>query len=108
MTYDDPEDRAEAEAQTRQRQAADLEHIAAYYRLERRLGITVALGGRVRHDGREGVIVDTAGQRLKVMFYGDQQASICHATSQMEYETATGWITATPVPDPWAAGPAAA
>ncbi|MFD7832427.1 hypothetical protein [Streptomyces sp. MJM8645] len=106
MTYDDPEDRAEA--QTRQRQAAALEHIRAYYRLERRLGVTVALGGRVRHDGREGVITDTAGQRLKVMFYGDEQPSLCHVTSQMEYETATGWVAATPVPDPWAAGPVAA
>ncbi|MFD0280026.1 hypothetical protein ACFVHB_39935 [Kitasatospora sp. NPDC127111] len=73
-------DQAEAEAQTRRRQAADLEHIATYYWLERRLGIRVALGGRVRHDGRKGVIVDTAGQRLRVMFYGDEAPSICHVT----------------------------
>ncbi|MGA5822261.1 hypothetical protein ACPC54_30880 [Kitasatospora sp. NPDC094028] len=108
MTYNDFEDRIEAEAQTRRRQAADLEHIATYYGLESRMGIRVALGGRVRHDGREGVIVDTAGQRLKVTFYGDEQSSICHATWAMEYETATGWVAATPAPDPWAAGPAVA
>ncbi|MFI8461758.1 hypothetical protein [Kitasatospora sp. NPDC085464] len=108
MTYDDPEDQTEAEAQTRRRQAADLEHIARYYGLEHRCGIEVALGGRVRHDGREGVIVDTVGQRLKVMFYAAEEPSICHVTWAMEYETATGWVAATPVPDPFAADPAAA
>ncbi|MER8103272.1 hypothetical protein [Kitasatospora sp. NPDC094016] len=108
MTYDDFEDHAEVEAQTRRRQATDLEHIASYYGLEHRLGIRVALGGRVRHGGREGVIVDTAGQRLRVMFYGAEESSICHVTWAMEYETATGWIAAAPVPDPWAASTAAA
>ncbi|MEV7930483.1 hypothetical protein [Kitasatospora sp. NPDC088779] len=102
MTYDDPED------QTRRRQAADLEHIATYYRLERRLGIRVTLGGRVRHDGREGTVEDTAGHRLRVLFDGEVTPRIRHVTSGMEYETATGWVAATPVPDPFAADPAAA
>ncbi|MET9399306.1 hypothetical protein [Kitasatospora sp. NPDC002965] len=103
MTNDD--DQYEVEADNRRRQAADLEHIATYYALEKRRGIRVALGGRVRHNGREGAIVDTAGQRLKVMFYGDEEQSICHVTSGMAYETAAGWIDATPVPDPWAVAP---
>ncbi|MGW4806450.1 hypothetical protein [Kitasatospora sp. NPDC004272] len=88
------------------RQAADLEYIRTYYALESRLGIRVELGGRVRYDGREGVIVDTAGQHLKVLFDGDQAPRIRHVTSKMAYEAPTGWITATPVPDPWAAAPA--
>ncbi|WP_380286500.1 hypothetical protein [Kitasatospora purpeofusca] len=90
-----------------ERQAADLEHIRTYYALESRLGIRVDLGGRIRHDGRAGTIVDTAGQRLKVLLDGDQTPSVCHVTSQMAYETPTGWIAATPVPDPWAAAPTA-
>ncbi|MFF2080644.1 hypothetical protein ACFVXG_38500 [Kitasatospora sp. NPDC058162] len=90
-----------------ERQAADLEHIRTYYALETRLGIRVELGGRIRHDGRDGTIVDTAGQRLKVLLDGDETPNVCHVTSQMAYETPTGWITATPVPDPWAAAPTA-
>ncbi|MGW4694039.1 hypothetical protein ACWEO1_16790 [Kitasatospora cineracea] len=108
MTRDDFEERWKAETQTRRRQSTELEHISAYYGLEHRCGIRVALGGRVRHNGREGVIVDTAGQRLKVMFHGDAEPSICHVTWAMEYETVTGWVAATPVPDPFAANPATA
>ncbi|GAB2717823.1 hypothetical protein [Kitasatospora kifunensis] len=96
------EDRYEAEAQNRRRQAADLEHIATYYALESRLDIRVALGGRVRNNGREGAIVDTIGQRLMVLFNGDEAPCVRHVTSGMTYETATGWIAATPAPDPWA------
>ncbi|MCX4971083.1 hypothetical protein OHA98_41465 [Streptomyces sp. NBC_00654] len=94
--YDDFEDRYEAEAQTRRRQAADLDHIATYYALDRRLGIRVAIGGRVRHDGREGTVVDTAGQRLMVLFEEDEVPRVCHVTSGMAYETAAGWVEATP------------
>ncbi|WP_159400435.1 hypothetical protein [Streptomyces sp. XY431] len=52
--------------------------------------------------------MDTAGQQLKVLFDGDRVPRICHVTSQMAYEAPTGWITATPVPDPWAAAPTGA
>ncbi|MFJ2778128.1 MULTISPECIES: hypothetical protein [unclassified Kitasatospora] len=100
MTYDDFEDRYEAEAQNRRRQAADLEYIATYYALERRLGIRVALGGRVRSEGRAGTIVDTVGHRLRVLFDGEEAPRIRHTTSGMEYETVAGWIAATPVSDP--------
>ncbi|MER5988842.1 hypothetical protein [Streptomyces sp. NPDC001787] len=80
-----------AEAQTRRRQAADLAHIAAYYGLDR-LGIRVAIGGRVRHEGREGTVVDTAGQWLEVLLGEDEVPCVCHATSGMAYETAAGWV----------------
>ncbi|MER7674673.1 hypothetical protein ABTY61_40305 [Kitasatospora sp. NPDC096128] len=93
---------ASARRRPDERQAADLEHIRTYYAMESRLGIRIELGSRVRHDSHEGVIVDTAGQRLKVLFVGDEAPRVRHATSQKTYETATGWITATPVPDPWA------
>jgi hypothetical protein len=99
--YDD-EDGYSAEAFNRRRQADDLEHIRSYYRLEERLGIQVAPGGRVRHDGREGTIVDTAGQYLMVRRDGEDYAVKCHVTASMAYETPSGWVEATPIPDPWA------
>ncbi|MET9896853.1 hypothetical protein ABZZ47_43145 [Streptomyces sp. NPDC006465] len=43
-----------------------------------------------------------------MLFDGDEVPSICHVTWKMAYETATGWVTATPVPDLWAAAPAGA
>lgn len=107
--YDDHfEDRMAAEYQNRQRQAENLEYIRRYYGLESRHGIRVAIGGRVRHNGREGEIVDTAGQYLVVLRDGDEQPVRCHVTSNMEYATAAGWVAATPIPDPYAAVPAGA
>lgn len=109
MPYDDDiEDRFEAEASTRCRQQADLENSNAYCTLYDRLGIRVVLGGGVRHHGEEGIIVDTAGQRLKVQSNGNAALRICYATSGMTYATPTGWIEATSVADPWATAPAEA
>jgi hypothetical protein len=99
---DDFEDRMAAEHQNRQRQAADLDHIRRYYALESRCGIRVAIGGRVRHAGREGEIVDTSGQYLMVLRDGDEQPVRCHVTSNMEYRTTAGWAAVTPIPDPYA------
>ena len=103
--YDDFEDRMAAEHQNRQRQTADLDHIRRYYALESRHGIRVTIGGRVRHEGREGEIVDTAGQYLLVLRDGDEQPVRRHATSGMEYATADGWTAVTPIPDPYARVP---
>ncbi|MEU2969072.1 hypothetical protein ABZ687_29345 [Streptomyces ardesiacus] len=102
MTYDDIEDRLAAEYQDRQRQAADLDYIRRYYRLERRHGIRVAIGGRVRSHGQEGTIVDTSGQYLMVQFDGQEQPARRHVTAHMEYATTHGWAAATPVADPYA------
>ncbi|MCX4657411.1 hypothetical protein AB0N79_36405 [Streptomyces microflavus] len=89
------------EAETnRRRQTADLKHIATYYALERRFGIHIAIGGRVRTNGREGTIVDTAGEQLKIQFDGAEMPSTRHVTWDMEYRTATGWTAAKPVPVP--------
>ncbi|MET8517768.1 hypothetical protein [Streptomyces sp. NPDC005077] len=104
----DFEDRMAAERQNRQRQTENLEYIRRYYALEDRHGIRVAIGGRVRHGGREGEIVDTAGQYLVVLRVGDEQPVRCHVTSNMEYEMASGWVAVTPIPDPYAAVPAGA
>ncbi|MFI5990251.1 hypothetical protein ACIBAC_00155 [Streptomyces sp. NPDC051362] len=102
MTYDvDSEDRAAAEYQNRQRQAADLGYIRTYYGLEQRCGVRVAIGGRVRSSGQEGQIVDTSGHYLMVQFDGDERPARRHVTSNMEYATAAGWVAATPVPDPY-------
>ncbi|MEV7165854.1 hypothetical protein AB0N79_37880 [Streptomyces microflavus] len=84
----------------RRRQTADLKHIATYYALERRFGIHIAIGGRVRTNGREGTIVDTAGEQLKIQFDGAEMPSTRHFTWDMEYKTATGWTAAKPVPVP--------
>jgi hypothetical protein len=109
MNYDDDlEDRMAAEHQNRQRQTADLDYIRRYYGLERRHGIRVAIGGRIRNSGQEGQIVDTSGHYLMVQFDGDEQPVRRHVTSNMEYATASGWVAATPVPDPYAAAPAGA
>ena len=43
-----------------------------------------------------------------MLFDGDEVPSICHVTWKMANETATGWVTAAPVPDLWAAAPAGA
>ncbi|MFB8242874.1 hypothetical protein ACFC58_40700 [Kitasatospora purpeofusca] len=77
-----------------ERQAADLERTRAYYAMEGRPGIRAEPGGRIRHDGHEDTIVETAGQRLNVLLDGD--------------EAPTGWITAKPVPDPRAPAPTGA
>jgi uncharacterized protein Veg len=102
MYDDDFEDRMAAEHQNRQRQASDLDYIRRYYALEQRHGIRVAIGGRVRTNGREGAIVDTSGHYLMVQFDGDEQPSRRHVTSNMEYATADGWAAVTPVADPYA------
>jgi hypothetical protein len=108
MYDDDFEDRMAAEHQNRQRQAADLDYIRRYYALERRRGIRVTIGGRVRSYGQKGEIVDTSGQYLMVQFDGDERPVRRHVTANMEYATASGWVAATPVPDPYAAAPAGA
>jgi hypothetical protein len=84
------------------RQHGDLRHIRAYYRLEERRGIRVGLGMRVRYGGRPGTVVDTSGQYLIVRLDGVAFPVPCHATSGMEYETADGWVSALPAPDPYA------
>ncbi|MFF8696223.1 hypothetical protein ACF08W_28830 [Streptomyces sp. NPDC015144] len=94
-----------AEYQNRQRQAADLDYIRRYYGLEQRVGVRVAIGGRVRSSGQEGQIVDTSGHYLMVQFDGAERPSRRHVTSNMEYATAAGWVAATPVADPCARVP---
>lgn len=80
-----------------ERQHSDLAHIRAYYRLEQRIGVKVALGLRVRHSGRPGTVIDTSGQYL-ILRLDDQATTVtAHATSSMEYEAADGWVTAVPV-----------
>jgi hypothetical protein len=109
MMYDDDfEDRMAAEHQNRQRQTTDLDYIRRYYGLERRNGIRVVIGGRVRNNGQEGRIVDTSGHYLMILLDGDEQPVRRHVTSNMEYETAAGWVAAAPVPDPYAGVPAGA
>ena len=89
---------------TRARQAGQLDHINTYYRMSERLGVRAAIGGRVRHEDREGEIVDTAGQYLRVLLDGETEPVTCHATANMAYwsPTAAGWAQATPLPDPYA------
>jgi hypothetical protein len=53
--------------------------------LKERCGVTVALGGRVRHGDREGTIIDAAGQRLRVLQDGDEHPVVCHITYNMAY-----------------------
>lgn len=96
---DDDDDLYDAEYRERCRQDADLRHIAAYYGLEQRLGIRVAIGGRVRSHGAEGTIVDTAGNYLKILFDGEGTPRVRHVTSGMAYETPVGWVDAIRVPD---------
>ncbi|SEE85004.1 hypothetical protein SAMN05216483_6783 [Streptomyces sp. 2131.1] len=100
--FDDP---AAAEYQNQRRQAADLDYIRRYYALEQRHGIRVAIDGRVCSHGQEGTIVDTSGQYLMVQFDGEELPARRHATSNMEYATAAGWVAATPVADPCARVP---
>ncbi|MEU9355027.1 hypothetical protein AB0D65_29535 [Streptomyces griseoloalbus] len=108
MYDDDVEDRMAAEHQRRKRQAADLDYIRRYYALEQRHGIRVAIDGRVRSNGREGVLVGTSGHYLMVQFDGDEQPARRHVTSNMEYATADGWTAVTPVSDPYASTPSGA
>ncbi|MFB8025972.1 MULTISPECIES: hypothetical protein [unclassified Streptomyces] len=84
------------------RHRSDLGHIRSYYGLERRIGITVGLGLRVRHEGRPGAIIDTAGQYLVVRLDDEVLPVKVHATSGMEYEGLKGWVRAVPLPDPYA------
>ncbi|WP_330335614.1 hypothetical protein OHS33_38935 (plasmid) [Streptomyces sp. NBC_00536] len=88
---------------TADRQDSDLDHIRAYYGLAARIGITVALGLRVRHHDRPGTIIDTAGQYLVVRLDDETVPVTVHATSGMEYEGPDGWVRAVPLPDPSAA-----
>lgn len=79
-----------------ERQHGDLTHIRSYYGLEHRIGVRVALGLRVRHGGRPGAIVDTAGQYLVLRLDDEPDPVTAHATSSMEYATPTGWVKAVP------------
>lgn len=89
---------------TRRRQADQLDYINTYYQLPERLGVRTAMGGRVRWTGREGAIVDTAGTYLRVLLDGDTDPVTRHAASNMAYWSPTGWVQATPLPDPYTAG----
>jgi hypothetical protein len=101
VPYDHDEDPAEL-ALTRRRQAGQLDYINTYYRLPERFGVRATIGGRVRWTDREGLIVDTAGVYLRVLLDGDTEPVTRHATSNMAYWAPTGWVQATPVPDPYA------
>ncbi|MFJ1954633.1 hypothetical protein ACIOGT_25790 [Streptomyces microflavus] len=46
--------------------------------------------------------MDTVGHRLMIFFDGEETPRIRQVTSAMDYETATGWIEAIRVPDPYA------
>ncbi|WP_435191348.1 hypothetical protein [Streptomyces sp. bgisy126] len=71
--------------------------------VRRRLGVTVALGGRVRHEDREGTITDTAGQYLRVLLNGDTDTTVRHATASLAYQHPDStWVEATPLPDLYA------
>ena len=99
MTFDHDDDRDQAHAE-RARQAADLEHIHTYYRLPERLGVALAIGTRIRHEGTEGQISDTDGHYLLVLLDGQEHPVKLHPTTSMAYLTRSGWVTATPLPDP--------
>ncbi|MFE1270548.1 hypothetical protein [Streptomyces sp. NPDC058758] len=101
MNYDyDVYEQLEQERLDHERRAANLEHIRTYYGLEARCGIRVDIGIRVRSEGREGTVVDTAGQYLMVQRDGEEWPVKLHVTSGMEYETAGGWVSASPRPTP--------
>ncbi|WP_033328578.1 hypothetical protein [Streptomyces yerevanensis] len=57
MPYDDYDDPGST-VDTRTRQASQLDYINTYYRLRERFGVRAALGGRVRHEEREGEMCD--------------------------------------------------
>ncbi|MFJ8301276.1 hypothetical protein ACIQ9R_35995 [Streptomyces sp. NPDC094447] len=90
----------EQERLDRERRRSNLEHIRAYYGLEARCGIRVDIGIRVRSEGHEGTVVDTAGQYLVVQRDGEERPVKLHVTSGMEYETDAGWVSASPRPTP--------
>ncbi|MFG2887597.1 hypothetical protein ACGFYV_35860 [Streptomyces sp. NPDC048297] len=97
--HDDPD----SIVHTRNRQDSQLAHINTYYQLPERFGVRAAIGVRIRHEEREGAIVDTAGQYLRVLLDGDTEPVTCHATSNMAYwSPAAGWVRATQLPDPCA------
>ncbi|MFG2774986.1 hypothetical protein [Streptomyces sp. NPDC048350] len=98
----DVDDCAEADYENRRRRG-NLECIRTYHALEERLGIRVDIKGHIRRGGREGTIVDTAGQYLLVLHDGKRRPIRCHPTANMEYATDAGWVQATPKPDPFAA-----
>ncbi|MFE5511652.1 hypothetical protein ACFQ9J_13665 [Streptomyces sp. NPDC056529] len=103
VLYDPAFDEDPADVHVRRRQEGQLEHINAYYRLPERLGVTVALGGRVRHEDREGTITDTAGQYLRVLLNGDTDTTVRHATASLAYQHPDStWVEATPLPDLYA------
>lgn len=88
------------------RQHSDLEHMRSYYGLSERHGIYLGLATRVRHDGRPGTVVDTAGRYLVVRLDDERRPVRCHVTYAMEYETGPGeWTAVSPVSH--AAAPAA-
>ncbi|TGN72258.1 hypothetical protein E5083_30460 [Streptomyces bauhiniae] len=89
------------------RQHGDLERMRAYYGLQERHGVDLGLAIRVRHGGRAGTVVDTAGRDLLVRLDGVPQPVRCHVTRAMEYETGAGQWTAVTTVDRGAA-PAAA
>jgi len=97
VTLDHAQDHARAD---QLRQAAALEHIHNYYRLPERLGVRLAIGARVRFEGAEGQITDTFGHYLMVLLDGQSHPVKVHPTASMAYLTSSGWITATPLPDP--------
>ncbi|MFG2162791.1 hypothetical protein [Streptomyces olivaceus] len=75
------------------RQHDDLEHMRAYYRLQERYGVHLGLAIRVRHGGRPGTVVDTAGRDLLVRLDGVHRPVRCHVTRAMEYEAGSGeWV----------------
>lgn len=107
MPYD--HDHLDGIVHTRDRQARQLDHVNSYYQLPERFGVRAAIGSRVRHADREGEIVDTAGQYLRVLLDGDTEPVTRHATANMTYWSPTaGWVQATRLPDPYATATASA
>ncbi|MBP5888807.1 MULTISPECIES: hypothetical protein [Streptomyces] len=101
MLYDHDEEPGDT-LHTWDRQARQLASINAYYQLPERLGVSAAIGGRVRCADLEGEIVDTADQYLRVLLDGDTTPVTRHATRNIAYWSSAGWVQATPLPDPYA------
>ncbi|MGW0491162.1 hypothetical protein [Streptomyces olivaceus] len=80
------------------RQHADLEHMRAHYDLQERHGVHLGLATRVRHGGRPGTVVDTAGRYLVVRLDDVPRPVRCPITHALEYETERGeWTVVLPV-----------
>ncbi|MFI5814860.1 hypothetical protein ACIA7S_28375 [Streptomyces sp. NPDC051643] len=77
------EEMREDAASIRARVENSREHIRNYY------GLNLDVGLDVKHEGRPGRIVGFAGQYVAVLHDGDEEPSICHATSEMEYPAGT-------------------